>query len=139
MQAYNLSIALDPALTTFMQSSPFYEGRRVGKDSRMIMYRGGRIMGNPASLYSGELEEFGNLPGYRMSDSELLDMVIERYSEWKKMIREVAPETSDMAKYESLLDTNWSPVKINSHGTIEIRGMDMNFPSLIFSISVAAK
>ena len=139
VQAYNFSVAIDPVLTTFMQSSPFYENKQLGKDSRMIIYRGGKVLGYPASLYSGDLEEFGDLPGYKLQDSEFLDMVIERYSSWKKAIRTVAPETLEHAQYESILETNWSPVKINPHGTLEIRGMDMNVSSLLFSISVVIK
>ena len=139
VEVYNLTVAIDPVITTFMQSSPFYEGVHLGKDSRMIVYRGGRMLGYSASLYSGKLEEFGDLPGYKSDDSEMLDMVIAHYSNWKKIIRELAPETLDMANYESVLETNWSPVKINPHGTLEIRGMDMNFPSLMLAISVVVK
>ena len=87
----------------------------------MIIYRGGKVLGYPKSLYSGDLEEFGDLPGYKLQDSEFLDMVIERYSAWKKAIRTIAPETLELAQYESILETNWSPVKINPHGTLEIR------------------
>ena len=37
---YNLYTALDPAITSFMQSSPYFEGKYCGKDSRMMVYRG---------------------------------------------------------------------------------------------------
>ncbi len=139
VEAYNVTIALDPVLTTFMQSSPFYEGKHLGKDSRMIVYRGGAILGYPQGLYSERLKEFGELPEYKLNEVELIDLIINRYSSWKRTIREFAPESVDMAQYESLLETNWSPVKINPHGTIEIRGMDINFPSLMFSLSAALK
>ncbi len=139
VEAYNLSIALDPVLTTFMQSSPFYEGKQIGKDSRVIVYRGGKILGYPEGLYAEHFEEFGELPEYRLNEVDLIDLIINRYSSWKKTIRELAPEAVDTAQYESVLDTNWSPIKINPHGTIEIRGMDINFPSLMFSLSAAVK
>lgn len=139
VEAYNLSIALDPVLTAFMQSSPFYEGKQLGKDSRVIVYRGGAMLGYPDGLYSEHLKDFGELPEYKLNEVDLIDHIISRYSSWKKRIREFAPEEVDLARYESVLDTNWSPVKINPHGTIEIRGMDINLPSLMFSISVAVK
>src|SRR3989344_5753275 len=41
VNSYNFLIAADPALTCFMQSSPFYQGTYMGKDSRIIMWRGG--------------------------------------------------------------------------------------------------
>ncbi len=139
VEAYNLSIALDPVLTTFMQSSPFYEGKHLGKDSRVIVYRGGAILGYPEGLYAEHFKEFGELPEYRLNEVDLIDLIIGRYYSWKKTIRELAPEAVDIAKYESLLETNWSPIKINPHGTIELRGMDTNLPSLMFSLSVALK
>ncbi|MAG16335.1 hypothetical protein CMO88_04705 [Candidatus Woesearchaeota archaeon] len=139
VEAYNLSIALDPVLTTFMQSSPFYDGKHLGKDSRMIVYRGGKILNYEKGLYSEHLQEFGELPPYKFNESDLLDMVVERYSVWKKIIRQLSPESVDTVNYGSMLATAWNPVKINPHGTIELRGMDMNFPSLLFCISVAVK
>src|SRR3989344_1159340 len=42
VNSYNFLIAADPALTCFMQSSPFYQGTYIGKDSRIIMWRGVR-------------------------------------------------------------------------------------------------
>jgi len=138
VEAYNLSIALDPVLTTFLQSSPFYQGQQLGKDSRMIVYRGGNALGYEG-VYSDVLETFGELPTYQFNESDLLDMVIEKYAAWKKAIRDLAPEGVDIAKYDSVLHTAWNPVKINPHGTIELRGMDMNMPSLLFRISAAVK
>jgi len=139
VEAYNLSIAIDPVLTTFMQSSPFYHRKHIGKDSRIIVYRGGKALGYEEGLYSKHLQEFGELPPYELNESDLLDMVIERYSVWKKVIRDLAPEIVDTANYESILDTAWNPVKINPHGTIELRGMDINLTSSLFSIAVAVK
>ena len=139
LSVYNFSVAIDPVLTTFMQSSPFYEGEQMAKDCRMVLYRGGDVLNYPDRLYVGDLEKFGELPKYKLENSEFLDMIIEYYSNWKNAIRLVASEELDSANYGSILHTNWSPVKINPHGTLEIRGMDMNFPSLIFSLAVAVK
>ena len=122
-----------------MQNSPFYAGKHLGKDSRVIVYRGGSILGYKEGLYSEHLKEFGELPAYQLDESALLDMTVSRYSAWKRQIREVAPEAIEQAKYESILETNWSPIKINPHGTLEMRGMDINMVSYIFSISAAVK
>jgi len=46
VNSYNFLIAADPALTCFMQSSPFYQGKYLGKDSRVIVYRGGDSLNN---------------------------------------------------------------------------------------------
>jgi hypothetical protein len=140
LESYNLTIALDPVLTTFMQSSPFYQGLHIGKDSRVIVYRGGDTLGYKAGLYS-EFAEFGQLPEYKQDASELLDMVVSRYAGWKEAIRDkvVDLDRIETARYESVLDTAWNPVKINPHGTLELRGFDMNRPSLIFAISAMVK
>ena len=54
---FNLYIALDPALATFMQSSPYFEGELMGKDSRMIMYRGDPVFNHKDSVYSQHTSE----------------------------------------------------------------------------------
>jgi gamma-glutamyl:cysteine ligase YbdK (ATP-grasp superfamily) len=61
---YNLFIAMDPALTTFAQSSPFYQGKRLGKDARVIMYRGGKELDSPHGLYAN-MPSFGSLQQYK--------------------------------------------------------------------------
>ena len=52
VNSYNMLIAADPALTCFMQSSPFYQGEYIGKDSRVIMYRGGKPLNNMKYFYA---------------------------------------------------------------------------------------
>ena len=138
VNAYNFLVAADPALTTFMQSSPFYQGHHLAKDSRMLVYRGGDEVDYKDGLYANQ-QRFGALPFYEHTGSDIIDLIHRRNEEWFKTLREVGVKESQMPKYKSPLDINWSPVKINSHGTLEQRGMDMNHPLMILSVSFAIK
>jgi hypothetical protein len=138
INAYNTMIAMDPALTTFMQSSPFYQGQNLGKDSRMIVYRGSECLKYPKALY-GQYPEFGHLPGYKHSMFEVLDMVKEKFNDWKNCILSVGVNLRTVSLYGSLLTTAWNPVKINPIGTLEQRGMDMNHPQNIIAAAALIK
>ena len=138
VNSYNLLIAADPALTCFMQSSPFYQGRHIGKDSRVIMYRGGEALNNKKGLYA-DFEEFGGLPHYKLTAFDIMDIITTRYEKWKSYIMSLGINIKVLSLYGSVLYTNWSPVRINAHGTIEQRGMDMNHPVYIAGIGVIIK
>lgn len=131
---YNLCIALDPAVTVLMQSSPFYQGKHIGKDSRVIVYRGGNLLGYPEGYYA-KLQEFGGLPNYKTYGKDILHKVFERYLEWTRLISRFKSGLRPLAKYTSQLDTTWNPVRINSLGTTEVRGMDMNLLSYVAATS----
>lgn len=130
VNSYNLLIAADPALTTFMQSSPFYQGRFIGKDSRIIMYRGGEHLNNASGLYSN-FPEFGGLPSYKLTTFDIMDILATRFERWKSYIKSLGLNVRVLSLYGSILDTVWGPVKINPNGTLEQRGMDMNHPTYI--------
>ncbi len=135
VSAFNFLVAMDPALTTFMQSSPFYQGRHLAKDSRMLVYRGSEELGYEKGLYAG-LPAFGSLPGYVHAGADLISKSEYRFGEWKRILEEAEVSKKSMPEYRSLLDTNWAPVKVNAHGTFEQRGMDMNRLPLLFSVSI---
>src|SRR3989344_2042863 len=135
VNSYNMMIAADPALTTFMQSSPFYQGKYLGKDSRMIMYRGGKYLKNKDGLYAN-LQEFGGLPPYRLTALDIMDIITTRYELWKSYIKSLGLNIKVLSLYGSILDTTWNPIKINPNGTLEQRGMDMNHPTYIAGIGV---
>jgi hypothetical protein len=136
VHAYNMAIALDPALTTFMQSSPFYQGRHIAKDSRTVVYRGGEQFGlHIKGLYTN-LSRFGALPPYEHSGADIINSIESRYNERMRAMRGAGIPEKDIPKYKSKLVTNWTPVKINPHGTLEQRGMDMNHLPLVLSASV---
>ena len=136
VSAYNLLIALDPALATFMQSSPFYQGKHVAKDSRIVVYRGGEPFGlRTTGLYTN-FPRFGALPPYEHSGTDLIHGIEERYKDRMAAMAEAGIPEKEMPKYRSVLTTNWTPVKVNAHGTLEQRGMDMNHLPLVLSVSV---
>ncbi|MBN1156230.1 hypothetical protein JXA85_01315 [Candidatus Woesearchaeota archaeon] len=133
VNSYNMMIAADPALTTFMQSSPFYQQRYFGKDSRVIMYRGGKDLKNEKGAYS-KLSRFGGLPQYKLTTLDLIELITNRYESWMSFIDEMGINIKTLAIYGSILDTTWNPVRVNAHGTLEQRGMDMNHPKYIVGI-----
>lgn len=135
---YNLFIAMDPALTTFCQSSPFYEGKYIGKDSRVIVYRGGKILNYTEGLYSNH-QEFGALQPYKLTGMDLPDLVEMQFELWNKIIDKIDINFTTMIKYGSILDTHWNPVRINAHGTMEQRGMDMNSPRISVAVATLVK
>ena len=138
VNSYNFLIAADPALTCFMQSSPFYQGKFIGKDSRLIMYRGGEHLGNKDGLYAN-LEEFGGLPPYKLTGLDIIDIITTRYEKWKSYVISLGLNIKVLSLYGSILDTTWNPVKINPNGTLEQRGMDMNHPIYIAGIGVIVR
>ena len=135
---YNLYIAMDPALTTFTQCSPFYQGKRLGKDSRVIMYRGGKELDSPNGLYAN-YPQFGALPDYKSTNTDILHMIQERAIEWSDMVMKIGQRILLRSKHGSILDATWNPVKINANGTMEARGMDMNHPDIILAIAIIFK
>jgi hypothetical protein len=138
VNSYNMMIAADPALTCFMQSSPYYQGRFIGKDSRVIMYRGGRPFDNKTGLYSN-FQEFGGLPQYRLTSLDIMDMISNRYEDWKATIKKIGLNIQTLMMYQSVLDTSWNPIKVNSKGTLEHRGVDMNHPSMLINMGLIMK
>lgn len=133
VSAFNFLIAIDPVLTTFMQSSPFYQGRHFAKDTRMLVYRGGEDVGYPKGLYAN-LPTFGSLPAYVHAGADLISRIEDRNKLWLETLSNAGVRTKP--EYRSILDTNWCPVKVNAHGTFEQRGMDMNRLPILFSVSV---
>jgi hypothetical protein len=131
---YNLFIAMDPGITTFAQSSPFYQGQYLGKDSRIIVYRGGEIFNYPQGLYSN-YQKFGALQPYKYTGMDLIQIIKERFDNWNEIIKKIDVNLMVFLKRGSILDTTWNPVKISSHGTIEHRGMDINHPSVIIALA----
>ncbi|MFH1978435.1 MAG: glutamate-cysteine ligase family protein [Candidatus Aenigmatarchaeota archaeon] len=138
VNSYNLLIAMDPGLTTFMQSSPFYQGRYMGKDSRMIVYRGGPVFNYPQGLYA-QFQNFGALQPYKHTSTDLIHLISKKHNMWKDVLKKADIKFRVFAKHGSILDTTWNPVKINANGTIEQRGMDMNHPLMITAASMLIK
>ncbi len=134
VSAYNLLIAADPALTTFMQSSPFIQGSYLAKDSRMLFYRGGTNL-KFDGLYS-KFQHFGGLEGYILTINDIVRRIEKRYSLWKSALLKHGFDPALIRRYGRKLDYAWNPVKINKVGTLEQRGMDANLPSYIAASGV---
>lgn len=131
---YNMAIAMDPVLTVFTQSSPFYRGKHLGKDSRVIAYRGGLALKYKDGLYT-KYPKFGALQQYKFTGADLIHTINNKNKHWLNLIKKHAPDYYEEAKRDqSILATSWNPVKVNPHGTIELRGMDINYPSILLAI-----
>jgi len=136
LNQYNALIAADPAFITIMQSSPFFNGRYIAKDSRVLLYRGGEDIGIDGA-YTG-LREFGGLQPYVHSYEELIGSIFSRYENWGRLATQ-AGHSADLIRAKNRLDYAWNPVKINKLGTVEYRGMDMNYPTHIIGASLLLK
>ncbi|MFC1769316.1 hypothetical protein ACFLZX_06160 [Nanoarchaeota archaeon] len=138
VSSYNFEIAADPALTLFTQSSPFYQGKYLGKDSRVIVYRGGKKLNYLEGLYAG-LQQMGGLPPYKHTETDLLISLHKRWLRWEREVKKKIPNVDLDKIYPYKLDITWSPVKINKLGTLEQRGMDVNFMSVMVAVTVMLK
>jgi len=137
LNSYNFEIAIDPILTVLTQSSPFFEGELLAKDSRMLIYRGGRKLGYDG-LYN-KYQQIGALPPYKQTETDLIRSLKRRQITWKHLIKKADKHVEFRKLYPNILDISWNPVKINKHGTIEERGMDMNFMSILLGVSALIK
>ncbi len=136
LNSYNFAIAIDPALTAFTQSSPLFNGRFLGKDSRLLLYRGGKTLGYDG-LYT-DYPLFGALSGYIYSYEDLIDLVSMRHREWLRIVKSAGGDVT-ILENKNKLDFAWNPVKINKVGSIELRNMDMNMPSILMAVAVLVK
>ena len=138
LSAYNFLIAADPALTTFMQSSPFFEGKLLGKDSRTLLYRDMKSKVNDEIIRGIYREErtFGRIPRYANTAADLNFLVEKRRSSWEALMKDAGMSYEKISHRKKPLDLYWGPVRINKLGTLEQRGMDMNEPKYVVGISI---
>ena len=138
LSSYNFAIAIDPVLSLFAQSSPFFRGVNLAKDSRIVVYRGGRKLKYNKGIYA-ELQQFGGLPPYKQTLTDLLDTQQRRWLRWEKLIKKVDSNANINKLYSSELDIGWNALRINKLGTLEQRSMDINYLSIIFAIAILYK
>ena len=131
---YNLLTAMDPALTTFLQSSPFFDGVHLGKDSRIMTYRGVGYDG----VYK-DLSLFGSLLPYEESFESLQVTINRKIIEWELLMTDAGCPKDEVFKHIAKMDVGWSPIKVNKLGTLEERGMDMNHLSYLVGASILIK
>jgi hypothetical protein len=138
ISSYNLSIAMDPVMLVFLQSSPFVQGKYLAKDSRAVIYRGGDAFNYQKGLYS-DFQYFGALPKYKHTLSDLMVTLKTRQRLWIKKMKISGLNPELILKDTSILDFSWNPVKINKLGTLEQRSMDSNHPKNIIAASMLIK
>ncbi len=138
VSSYNFEIAVDPVLTLFTQSSPFYQGENIAKDSRVVVYRGGKKLKYMQGAYSG-LQQLGGLPPYKQTATDLLHSLKNRQARWEREVKKADPSADFDRLYPFKFDIGWNPVKLNKHGTLEQRGMDINLMSVVVAVAVLLK
>jgi hypothetical protein len=128
---YNLATALDPALVALTRACPLYEGRWEGVAARTAHYRG--ILGFDG-LYT-DLREAGGLSAYAGRVEDLVDQQSARYRAWFGAMDRAGVERRLFAQTGGNLHRAlWNPVRLNYHGTVEIRSMDANFPEMVLAV-----
>ena len=130
LNVYNLATALDPVIIALSRSSPFYEGGLQEVTARTAYYRGSPDFAS-SGLYA-DLAAVGGLRPYARSAEDLVELQFDRYREWLAAMqragigRRLYEEAGD-----GLLDAAWNPVRLNPHGTVELRGIDGNYPMAV--------
>jgi gamma-glutamyl:cysteine ligase YbdK (ATP-grasp superfamily) len=129
LNVYNLATALDPALISLTRSCPFFEGRATGLAVRTVHYRGNAVFGWEG-VYT-ELPQVGALLPYADDAEHLIRQQFDRYEAWLTAMDRAGVERRHFARAGGdLLRPAWNPVRLNRLGTLELRGMDSNYPEV---------
>ena len=131
LDLYNLATALDPVLVALTRACPFYEGRAGGFAARTVYYRG---MLGLDGLYAN-VQEVSALSAYATRVEDLVDQQAERYGAWFAAMDLAGVDRRLFASTGgNLHSASWNPIRLNYHGTLEIRSMDANFPEVILAV-----
>jgi gamma-glutamyl:cysteine ligase YbdK (ATP-grasp superfamily) len=131
---YNLATAMDAAIIALSRACPFYEGKVFGLAARTVHYRGHQTFGWEG-VYT-HLPQVGALRPYADSVEHLVEQQFERYYAWiAAMDRAEVEQHLFLEAGGSLLKSAWNPVRLNGHGTIELRQTDGNYPQVILAIA----
>ncbi len=134
LDVYNLATALDPALIALTRSCPFYEGRATGLAARTAFYRGSAEFGWDG-VYS-ELPELGGLQPYAEEAGDLIHRQKRGRETWREAMDSAGVGSEHLPEMSGgVLDICWRPVRLSPHGTVELRGLDSNFPDATFSVA----
>lgn len=135
LQQYNFLVASDPAILTFCQSSPVWDGFHYGKDTRVIAYRERKVTRGVRELEGMHylFPLFGALPHYELTLDDLRVLADSRKNEYLKLLGQKSFPTNEIAAHPTL-KFMWGPLRVNKIGTFEYRGPDMNHPMHIFSV-----
>ncbi|GAB4243472.1 MAG: hypothetical protein Kow00121_68720 [Elainellaceae cyanobacterium] len=130
---YNLATAMDAAVIALSRACPFYEGKVFGLAARTVHYRGNQTFGWQG-VYTN-LPEVGALRPYVDNVEQLVEQQFERYYAWIAAMDQAGVERELFGAGGSLLKSAWNPVRLNQHGTIELRQTDGNYPEVILAIA----
>ena len=126
---HNVATALDPALILLTRSCPFYEGRSTGLSPRTVHYRGNSAFGWEG-VYT-KLPWAGALLPYAETVEQLVRQQFDRYEAWLAAMDRTGVERHLFAEAGGdILRPAWNPVRLNRQGTVELRGMDSNYPDV---------
>lgn len=133
LNLYNLSTALDAALIALSRACPFFEGQVSGLATRTVHYRGSEYFGWQG-VYT-HLQPVGGLMPYAETTEDLVAQQFHRYYTWLEAMDQAGIERQLF--WDSggeLLTAGWNPVRLNRLGTVELRGMDSNYPALTLAL-----
>ncbi|MBD3884580.1 glutamate--cysteine ligase [Phormidium tenue FACHB-886] len=131
---YNLATAMDAALIALSRACPFFEGKVFGLAARTVHYRGNATFGWEG-VYTN-LSQVGALRPYADSVEQLVEQQFDRYCAWLAAMERAGVERRlFLEEGGSLLKSAWNPVRLNGHGTIELRQTDGNYPAVILAIA----
>jgi gamma-glutamyl:cysteine ligase YbdK (ATP-grasp superfamily) len=131
---YNLATALDPALVALTRSCPYFQGRKTGLAVRTVHYRGSASFGWEG-VYK-DLPEVGALLPYADDAEHLIRQQFDRYKAWLAAMDRAGVKRRHFAEAGGdLLRPAWNPVRLNRQGTLELRGMDSNYPEVILTVA----
>jgi gamma-glutamyl:cysteine ligase YbdK (ATP-grasp superfamily) len=135
LNLYNLATAFDAALIALTRSCPFYEGIADGTAARTSLYRGDPYLA-PHGLYA-RLQEVGGLLPYATSAERLVEQQFARYHAWLETLDRAGVRRRLFFEVGGALleASSWNPVRLNPHGTVELRGIDSNYPETVLAIS----
>jgi carboxylate-amine ligase len=133
LNLYNLATSLDPALVALTRACPFYEGLAPGLAVRTAFYRGSALFGWEG-LYTN-LPEVGILRPYARSVQELVEHGFASYRAWLTAMDRAGVERRTFFETGgNVLKASWNPVRLNQHGTVELRGIDGNYPKVVLAV-----
>jgi hypothetical protein len=135
LSLYNLATAFDAALIALTRSCPFYEGMSDGTAARTALYRGDPYLA-PQGLYLQHQWAGGLLP-YANNVEELVEQQFARYHAWLEAIERAGVKRWLFFEVGGglLKASSWNPVRLNRQGTVELRGIDSNYPAKVLEIN----
>ena len=133
LNIYNLATALDSALIALGRSCPYYEGECLGLASHTIRYRGSESFGWEG-VYT-HLQAVGGLMPYADCIETLVENQFNRFHAWLQAMEKVGINRQQFFEAGgSFLKSSWNPIRLNGLGTVEIRCLDSNLPSVILAM-----